>query len=429
MTSYKKAVLYEDDFGYAEPGHVFYPPALGLIAPVLAELNGEEIQEPKSFNANIELYLDLIISRFRSFHDTHRAARQVHGAYRTKNRQYCLYLRSFSLGGTVLGTGFEHGRLMQQQGWLSTDRDFRKFLKASLAPAIESLSFINTFDLYPSGNESDDDYIRQVTIPSFRVLSHNWREVVREAARGAKFIVLNVQSATEGVEYELKLVRECGMAARTIVIGRIPQEIAPITSFYDIIDLESASFVAESAAARRLAQAIGFLSNDAFNQTNEVSDLSGLPCWVVDRQIDAAARSFDAETLANVAYDHYIPSSLASNWNLLTELFPKMIDEWRVIEAKMASGEVVTTGELVHALYSALRVFYLGITLERYHEITFALSTMGMAHRAITSTVKVMAACYRHAKQCAEWLGDSALTDFFADAHLRLAKEIEANAY
>ena len=184
----------------------------------------------------------------------------------------------------------------------------------------------------------------------------------------------------------------------------------------------------ESAAARRLAQAIGFLSNDEFKQTNEVSDLSDLRCWVVDRQIDAATRSFDAETLANVPYDLYIPSSLASNWALLTELFPKMIDQWRAIEAKMTSNEVVTTDELVHALYSALRVFYVGITLERYYEIAFALSTLGMAHRAITRNIKIMAACYRHAAQCAEWLGDSAVTDFFADAHLRLTQEIAANA-
>ncbi|MGZ7077717.1 MAG: hypothetical protein ACXVJL_17095, partial [Candidatus Angelobacter sp.] len=55
---------------------------------------------------------------------------------------------------------------------------------------------------------------------SFRVLSHNWKEVVREVVRGAKFIVFNVEGATGGVKYELELIRECGMAGRTIVIGR-----------------------------------------------------------------------------------------------------------------------------------------------------------------------------------------------------------------
>jgi hypothetical protein len=423
VSSDEYAVLYEDDFGFAGPGHVFYPAALRQIAEVLAELNRDEILQPASFNANIRLYLDLILGRFRSFHDTHRAAQSVHSAYRRENRQYCLYLRSFVLGGVVLGTGVTDGRLTQQQGLVSSDRTFREFLKAALPRGVASISFINTFDLYPSGNEAEDavDYMRRSHIPSFRVLSHNWKDIVKEVARGAKLIVVNAEDEGRGIDYELDVIRECGMADRTIVARRLGKrtDIDP-SEFHDVIDSAEAGL-----ASGKLAPTIRALAADDFKQTNDVTDLSGLRCWVVDRQIDAAAKRFDAETLSRIAYDHYIPSSLASNWTLLTERFPKLLDEWRAIESKAEGGDTPGTEELTHALYAALEVFYIAVTLERYYEMAIALSTIGMAHRAITSDKGIMTACYRHAARCAEWDRNSALTAFLTDALMSLEGESE----
>ena len=76
-------MLYEDEFGYAEPGAVFYPEALGPVTEILAELNREEIHHLHSLNQDLTLYLDLIMGRFRSFHDTHRAAQAdvCHGSF------------------------------------------------------------------------------------------------------------------------------------------------------------------------------------------------------------------------------------------------------------------------------------------------------------------------------------------------------------
>ena len=148
-------------------------------------------------------------------------------------------------------------------------------------------------------------------------------------------------------------------------------------------------------------------------------------CWVVDRQIDAAAKCFDPETLSRVAYDHHIPSSLASNWTLLTERFPKLLDEWRAIESKAERGDTPGTEELTNALYSALGVFYIAVTLERYYEMAISLSTIGMAHRAITSDKGIMTACYRHAARCAEWGRDSALAAFLTNALMSLERESE----
>ena len=76
-------MLYEDEFGYAEPGAVFHPEALDIVMEILAESNREEIHHLHSLNQGLTLYLDLIIGRFRSFHDTHRPGQPdvCHGSF------------------------------------------------------------------------------------------------------------------------------------------------------------------------------------------------------------------------------------------------------------------------------------------------------------------------------------------------------------
>jgi hypothetical protein len=426
MKGKEKALLYEDNIGFGKPGHVYYPEALRLISPFLAELNSDEILEPKSFNANIQLYLDHIIGHFQSFHDTHAVAKEIYSAYRTQKKQYCLYLRSFTLAGMALHLNPEGDRLTQTIGYSANDRNYRRYLKASLVSTINCLSFINTFDLYPSGNELDRQFMKGVTIPSFRVLSHNWKTVVRQVIHGAKFIVMNMEGDSEGVAYELAMIKEAGMTDRTILIRERQDETGAGKAFYDVIDLKNGVFQEDSEPGRKLAKAIHSLCNDGFEQSNKVTDLTNLPCWVVDRQIDLAARSFDKETLAGISYDLYIPSSLASNWELLTESFPIMNEQWQAIEGKIGVGQKISTDELAKLLYSALRVFYIGATVERYYEMSIAISTLGMAHRMITNTLEIMFACYEYATKCAGWLGDLPLRNFFSNASVNLAREIAA---
>jgi hypothetical protein len=214
-------VAYDDGVDFTRPGEVFYPESLRRIAPFLAALNSEAILRPSYFNANIELYLDHVMGLFRSLHATHETAKRIHRAYREHGRQYWVYLRSFALGGVVLaGADGEH--ITQRLGLTRTDQIFRAFLNKAAGP-VEGVSFINIFDSYPSGLEADDqtvEYMRQVTIPSVRLLSHNWKEIVREVVRGAKFVAMNVETETGGVEYELDLIRRCDMNPRTIVLRR-----------------------------------------------------------------------------------------------------------------------------------------------------------------------------------------------------------------
>jgi hypothetical protein len=101
-----------------------------------------------------------------------------------------------------------------------------------------------------------------------------------------------------------------------------------------------------------------------------------------------------------------------------------MIRKWQAIEAKAAERQQVTIELLSEVLYSALQTFYLAVSVERYYEMSIAVSTMGLVHRMITGSIEIMADCYERAAECAGWLGDSELRDFFANANLALAKEI-----
>ena len=60
--------------------------------------------------------------------------------------------------------------------------------------------------------------------------------------------------------------------------------------------------------------------------------------------------------------------------------------------------------------------------------MAMSLSMLGMAHRALSGQIETMSACYAYAAQCAGWRRDDALQTFFADAHLRLDREIAAGA-
>jgi hypothetical protein len=420
MTSGDMVVMYNDGIESLRPGRLFVPEPLGLVEGTLMELHGKEILEPSYFNANIKSDLDFIIGRFRSFHDTHRAALAIHDSYRKNGDQYCVYLRSFRLAGMVLEDDLQGKRELAFAG---ADRDFMKFLKAALPPALATLSFVNVFEVYPSGKK-ESSQMKESTIPSLRLLSHNWKAVVREVIRGAQLVVLNTWGKSGGVTYEMELLSECGMEHRTIVTGSGlgGEETAPIGELRDIFNLLNRPH--DNDEARALARAISSLSNDNFRQTNSVDDLSELPCWVVDRNIASAIRRGNAKKLARVSYENFIPSSLWSNWYLLIEDFPKLTEEWNAIVEARRKGEREIE-RIANAMYLALKVFLTAVTLERYHEMAVSLSIIAMAHGTITGKPKIMATCYKHAAQCAQWSGDSELTKSFTERAKIFQKDLK----
>jgi hypothetical protein len=222
------------------------------------------------------------------------------------------------------------------------------------------------------------------------------------------------------------------MGGRIIVTGsRLTDSVmAQAGAFSSVIDLGEGPRPLDGGKAGRLAEEIRSLSTDGFRQTNQVCDLSGLPCWVVDRNITAAAGQFSADELAGIPYDCYIPSSLVNNWVIFTETYRQMVSQWEEIEAAIRSGGKPKREELGRALDLAVHVFCIAVTVERYYEIAIALSTIGMAHQGIgiTGKLDVIVTCYGHAAQCAQWSGGFALRTFLADAYSKLKEEAAARA-
>lgn len=418
MASQDKVVVYEDDHGFLPAGQIFYPESLRLISPALAELNKESMHDMESYSANVGMELSFIVGFFRSIHETHQAALRVYERYRMEGRQYCLYLRSFDWSGNFTDNNISLAPL---------DKKFRKFLKESLPPDIAIISFVNMRDLHPGGESTQSaDYMAQTTIPSLRVLSHNWREVVREVIRGARLVILNTWGErAEGLTYEANLISECQMESRTILTGSGISNSGILSTgrFASVIDRGKTWFPLIGAEASRLAEAIRALSVDSFMQTNQVRDLSELPCWALDRNIAMAENLFSADELTGVPYDYYIPSSLMNNWTTLTDISPRMIDNWKLIEARLENEGQVEKEQIFHSLDAAAHVFWVAATLERYYEMAISLSVMGMAHKLITGKFDMMVDCYAHAAKCAQWSGDSTLSAFLTNAHSKLKQE------
>jgi len=414
MANPEKAVSYKDKIGYLPDGQIFYPESLRQILPALAELNREDMRDRESYSANIGLELDLIVGYFRSIHLTHRTALETFEKYRTEGRQYCLYLRSFNWAGELSG---------EESRYAFLDQNFRTFLKESLPPGTATLSFVNMLDQYPRNESAEEaDYMARATIPSLRVLSHNWKDVVREVIRGARMVVFNTRGESDGISYEADLLSECHMESRTVVTGAGIQSsgIASTGRFAGVMDRGAGWLPLTGASARRLAHTIRSLATDDFTQTNHVRDLSELPCWVLDRNIEIARTRFSAEDLAGIPYDLYIPSSLLNNWTVLTGIYPEMAKSWTEI---LNRGRNTGRGreELPHILDVAVHVFWVAATLERYYEMAMSLSVIGMAHSLITGESDLMVKCYGHAVNCALWSGDTALTDFLTQAYSELS--------
>jgi len=408
MNKYDNVIVFRDGIGSFPPGYVFYPESLKLIIPILRELNNPEMQQPKYFNANLMWLLDLIVTFLALIHDTHNAAKIVYEQYRAGGLQYCLSLRSFMLSGMTINIDLERNRHLF--GWAGGDRDFAAFVRENTDGRINSLSFVNTHDV-----RSADD-AKQPKIPSFRVVSHNWRDIVREVVRGAKFIILNLEDETEGVREELELIRECGMSRRTICVTPYEPKHDYSKAFsdvYDVIKVPAGPFSHENAEVERLKRRIEDLTNDDFVQTNQVRDLTDLRCYVVDRHIDLAASQFSPEQLSGVAYEDFVPSSLLSNWNVFATEYRAAFERWEKLVNLMRAREFPKGDDLAFAMYKALTAFYLSVTLERNEEAAKSLGLVGLTHELLTNQSEIKNDCYKHAAKFATWSEDPALAESY----------------
>ena len=409
----KQAILYKDDIGFLEPGRVYYAESLRQIAPFLRELLNAREGRFQSITMSVPDCIDTIVQVYKGFHDAHRAAKAVHHRYRTQQRQYCLYLRSFVRAGQVIGGTRSDVRIPHSEtvGFGPHDRAFQGFVKNQLPRSLDTVTFANTFEIYPSSLQRDPGETARISMPALRVLSHNWKDTAREVVRGARLVVLNIEEEKEGVRYELELVRSCGLAPRTIVTGRGATEFAGSSAnqFAAVIDLGElwTTQSPDNAPMRRLGEAVRSLAADGFEQTNTVADLSQLECWVLDRNIELAAPLLDPEIYANTPYDLFIPSSLANNWYLLTEVFPPLVTAWAEFDDAILNGHQPGRQQVAAALNRALDVFYLAASLERYYEMAFAATHIGLGLHALNGDNDLLKMCYRNALECARWSGDA----------------------
>jgi len=422
MKRHKRLVVFQDHRGQFPPGRVFYPESLLHITPILEELRSEKMGQPKYFNTNVQFFLNEIIKYFEGIHDNHNAAKTVYDQYRTGGHQYCLYLRNFWLSGLTLNVNIERNYTLY--GLSGHDRSYRQLVKNGLKAQINSLSFVNIRDYYYPSETGGSEHKRDFTIPSFRVLSHNWHGIVSEAIKGAKLIVLNIQSETGGVQFEVNVIRECGMAQRTICIaGKKDKYADALSDFYDVIEVQSSGPVPQNTPEiQRLKDAIEYLTNDNFMQKNLVRDLSDIKCYVIEKNIDLATSQYKPEILSDVAYEDYIPSSLVSNWNLFSRHYPEMVQHWEGIDKMIRIGQRPDISQVADVMYEALGTFYLAVTLERYEEMAFSVGIVGIAHQIITGQDPIMTDCCGHAAKCAAWGDNMLLAKAFGDLPEELRK-------
>jgi hypothetical protein len=192
-----------------------------------------------------------------------------------------------------------------------------------------------------------------------------------------------------------------------------------VSDFAAVLPFAGAQAAEVLAAGPDFRAAIASLAGDEFTQKNAVDDLSAMPCFVIDREIEPALA--DGVSLSEVDYQDLIPSSLLSNWEILSQEFPAVVNTWGEIEAGFAADQHAPGEQIANTMLRALRTFCVATTLERYHELAVSLATMGFAHRIITRTTGVMAHCYRHAASYAEWSGDSSSAEFYANAAREIA--------
>lgn len=397
---------YEDGLPVPPPGTIYYPEPLRMITPALAELNSERAGRPEEFAANLDVCYDMVVGFLRSIRDAHAAGLAVHDRYRRHGDQYALYLRSFTLAGQVVSRTPWRQTVMIS----ADDLWFREGFAAALPAGIAQLSFVNTLDRYPRGEGAHGSRPDRA-VPAIRVLSHNWQAAVREGVRGANFVVMYLDGPSEGVAWELRLLRECGMAERTVVViaatdGRADGQV---DGFPHVL--------AGPDRGRILTDAIAAMTGSGFRQTTPVGDLATLPCWVLDRRIELARHRFTAEELAGVPYDHFVPSSLVNNTTQLMHRYQEMEKRWRAIEAGIGRSVLPSPVSLMNALSAAVATFYLAVLSERYAEMAMALSTAGLAYKALTGDDAVLTTVYGWAAECARWSTDTELAGFLTRTH------------
>jgi hypothetical protein len=398
---------FDDGSPRSPEGAIYYPIELSLIRGHFSELLRPEMELPHVFNADAPFLLRQITEFYSGIHLLHEKALDTHSAYREAGTQYGVYLRSYDLGGTRLYTNDENV-WYGQDIFITKDANLRRKIADASTSASPVIGFMNPHSL----NVSFDDGDRS-GISTIRVQNHNWQEIVTQVVRGANWVVMALDNESAGTAFELDLLRELNLAERTLVIADEAKGL-DVSDFHRVLDSEG---------LEELPELITALSQDTFLQSRDVDDLSDFPCYIIERHLEVGKGQFEHESLIGARYEHFLPNSLATNWNIMAEHFPEMVERWRQAETYFTRGKSPGTAELAAIMYHALTSFVASVTLERYHEISISIATIGAAHRSITGERDFMAQCYAQAAQYAAWSEDPGSADYFLEAAEKIRSE------
>jgi hypothetical protein len=398
---------FDDGSPRAPDGAIYYPIELSLIREHFHALLHPAMQRPAVFNTEAPFLLRHISEFFSCIHDSHESAIGAHNAYRDTGTQYGVYLRSYNLGGTRLWSN--DGNIWNGQDvFLTEDVNLRHTIADASPRAGPMIGFMN-----PHSPDVKFDGSDRPSISTLRVLNHNWQETVEQVVRGANWVVMGLDDESAGTTFELNLLRELNLNERTLVIanGGTDQDVS---DFHRVLD---------SARLEELPDLMTALTHDVFLQTRDVADLSDFPCYIIDRHLDQGVGQFEHGSLIGARYEHFLPSSLSTNWNVLAEHFPRMFERWRQAEAMFAAGSSPGTAELASIMYQAVTSFVASTTIERYREISISIAIIGAAHRAITREGGFMADCYAQAAQYAGWSEEPESADYYRETAAKIRSD------
>jgi hypothetical protein len=401
----------------AEGAVIRYPETFGALAAHLSFLIGDEVRNPRAFNAMVPTVLRQLIDFFEIVHRMHDRA----AAILAEQRPYCLYLRRFTAGGQQLGTASPFSR---QLGLVPTDQHMQGYLRAHLDDLIPVVGCFNTFDLFgvaTAGREKD--------LPAaLRLLSHNWQRTVQVLIDGAHCVVLFLTPTlqghqTEGVQFELGSIRQFEQHRRCIFVLDTSRDDVR-TGGFDV----HAAFGWPAGAqdwdsfrdARDFVACLRALASDGHRRTRRHPAEPAPPCYVVDKDLtgaqvlDGLRQQFD--------YPYIVPDTLQGNLDAVRHLYPRAIAHWQQIETQRAERQRLRTEDLAEVMYEALGSFVAATTLEHYEPMARSLALVGLAHRMITRETDVEQVCLEGAVAFARYAGLEDLAQHFAAGLARLPR-------
>lgn len=258
-----------------------------LIIPQCLRHNNTEL--PEIFKPNwsdpdaletVVIRLDDLCSYWENVYEAHSAACAGFGQALRHERDYCLYLRSFS---SVMVNVLDEpvGRAVAYFNNENLDRN----VAMALANAKELINPITCQHL-------DDMSLLEGKwrIPAFRVHDHTWKAIVRSAIQGAKCIVFYLDESTHSIAFELDLIRARNLTARTILVhtdkAPLPPDAKSFAGAFRISDFLTLSKDLMKAQLKESAyKCLKKLMLDGFRSAIIDETLFSIPCNLVDPKV------------------------------------------------------------------------------------------------------------------------------------------------